>query len=301
MPVGGCIVTTYSVEPNDRVTFKVLYEDADLVVVIKPPGVVTQPGLGHDHDSLLNGFFARWGDRLQALGRARDFGLLHRLDRQTSGLVLAALRPASYDALRLAFTGREVRKFYWAVIRGVPRVSSGIIRKPISESPGRDGGAPPPEGRRGTGKAKKKLAWVSSGGKPAVTAYRVLQSSASASLIECRTLTGRLHQVRVHMEAINCPIMGDGLYGPPAIAAAAPRLALHAHRLVFKHPTTGVAVDINAPWPPDLRALLKKLGLNRPDLAPATKSEGGVERLHELEGDAVGEEEPLVGEGPSGV
>lgn len=294
-------MTSYSVEPSTRVAFKTLFEDDDLVVVQKPPGVVTQPGLGHEQDSLLNGLFARWGDRLQALGRARDFGLLHRLDRQASGLVIAALSREAYEALRSGFSAHEIRKFYWVVVRGRLRELSGVIRKPIAESPGRDGGAAAPEGRPASGKKKMKLAWVSSGGKPAVTAYRVVQSGRSASVVECRTLTGRLHQVRVHMAAINCPILGDGLYAPPAIAAAAPRLALHAHRLVFKHPRSGATVDISSPWPTDLRALLKKLGLDRPDLVPAPGSPGGVERLHEGEGDAVGKEESGVGEDPEGV
>ena len=153
-------------------------------------------------------------------------------------------------------------------------------------------------GRRGTGKPKLKLARISSGGKEAVTAYRVLHAGQSASLVECRTLTGRLHQVRVHLEAIGCPILGDELYAPPAVAKSAPRLALHAHRLVFKHPTSGAMIDIKTPWPTDLRGVLKKHRLPRPDL-PAGDLRHGVESLHEFESDAIGEQEPFVGEDPA--
>jgi hypothetical protein len=143
-----------------------------------------------------------------------------------------------------------------------------------------------------------KLSRISSGGKEAVTAYRVLQPGSTASLLECRTLTGRLHQVRVHLDAIGSPILGDELYAPPAIAKGAPRLALHAHRLVFKHPTSGQMIDITTPWPTDLRSLLKRHRLERPDL-PTLGSAHRIESFHELQSDAVGEQEPLVGEDPT--
>src|SRR2546430_14979094 len=124
----------FTIEPNDRVTFKVRYEDDDLAVVDKPPGLVTQPGLGHERDTLLNGLFARYGPKLQNLGKARDFGLLHRLDRQASGLLLVGLRPAAYDALRKSFEERTIRKFYWAITKGRPRTESGVIKRPIIET-----------------------------------------------------------------------------------------------------------------------------------------------------------------------
>ena len=104
-----------SVEPNPRVTFRVCHEDEDLLVVEKPGRVVTQPGVGHQHDTLLNGLFASYADRLQNLGEARDFGLVHRLDRETSGLVVVALSPRAYDAMREQFAQRRVSKYYWAV------------------------------------------------------------------------------------------------------------------------------------------------------------------------------------------
>src|SRR5437870_3214775 len=110
----------FSVPPNALVPFTIQYEDDDLLVVEKPAGVVTQPGKGHARDALLNGLFERFGPRLQNLGAARDWGLLHRLDRDTSGLVVVALRPKAYDSLRAAFAARRVKKCYLAIVRGRP-------------------------------------------------------------------------------------------------------------------------------------------------------------------------------------
>src|SRR5436190_18544151 len=167
------MAATYTVEPNERVTFKVRYEDEDVVVVNKPAKIVTLPGLGHETDSLLNGLFAHYGPKLQNLGKARDFGLLHRLDRDTSGLVILALRARAYDRLREIFEQREVGKYYWAVVKGRPKGASGVIRKPILEY----------EGKSGKDTRTKKLARISSAGKPAVTAWRVLDSGIAASLL----------------------------------------------------------------------------------------------------------------------
>lgn len=228
------------------------------MVVEKPPGLVTQPGKGHTHDTLLNGLFAieGLGAKLQNLGKARDFGLLHRLDRETSGVLVVGLRPRAYDALRADFAERRIKKFYWAVAAKGPAHESGVIKKPILEVE---------EGQ--------KLARISSAGKPAVTAYRVLERSVGGALFECRPVTGRLHQVRVHLASIGCPILGDRVYAPKAAAEAARRVALHAHRLSFTHPVTGEVVDVRTKWPQDLRYLLKRHGLKRPDV-----KEGKVER-----------------------
>lgn len=264
----------YSVEPNPAVTFKVRYEDQDLLVVDKPARIVTQPGLGHDRSSLLNGLFSRYAEQLQQLGKARDFGLLHRLDRETSGLLIVALRPRAYDHLRAQFESRAIRKFYWAVAAKAPSPPIGVVRKPIHES--ESGGL--------------KVGRISNNGKPALTAYRVLQDRGTA-LIECRPVTGRLHQVRVHLKSIHAPILGDDIYAPEAIARAAPRLALHAHRVAFVHPETSAIVDVRSPWPAGLRSVLKHFGLERPDLASR-----GVQGEDEVEGDPVGDHEAGVGQ-----
>lgn len=251
------MAATFTIEPNENVTYKIRYEDEDVVVVNKPARVVTLPGLGHEKDSLLNGLFAKYGAKLQNLGKAREFGLLHRLDRDTSGLVILALRGRAYDKLREIFEQREVGKYYWALVKGRPKGDSGVIRKPILEYEG-----------KGTGRdtRTKKLSRISSAGKPAVTAWRVLEAGVAGSLLECRAVTGRLHQLRVHLDSIGCPIMGDEMYGPASVRSVSQRLALHAHRVVFPHPETGVKVDVEAAWPMDLKGVLKRLGLKRPDL-----------------------------------
>lgn len=279
-----------SVEPNDAVSFKIHHEDDDVIVVEKPARMVTQPGIGHEQDTLLNGLFARHGAKLQNLGKSRDFGLLHRLDRETSGLLIVALRPRAYDALREMFERREIAKFYWAIVQGVPDPDSGVIRLPIAEY-------------EADNRKVKHLARVSSGGKPAVTAYRVLSSGPAGALVECRAVTGRLHQIRVHLKAIRCPIYGDGLYGPRGVKTAS-RLALHAHRLKFLHPVTGMMLDVTTGWPRDLKQLMTRLKLTRPG---EPSSYGGAERLEssgvespqEIDGDPILDEDAGVGEDES--
>jgi len=264
-------MATLSIEPNPRVRFTVRHEDDDLLVVEKPQHVVSTPGLGHERDSLLSGLFVRYGTRLQNLGKDRDFGLLHRLDRTTSGLLIVALTRRTYDALRLAFENRKIAKFYWAVCAEPPKKPKGVINRPIAEAVGSAHKAR--GGEKQGGNRSLKTARISSGGKPSITAYRVLQEATNATLVECRAVTGRLHQIRVHLESIGCPILGDELYAPEAFRRAAPRLALHAHRVVFTHPISGATIDVTTPWPSDLKTLLKKNGLRRPDVdAPAAPS-----------------------------
>lgn len=269
-----------SIEPNDRVTFKVRHEDRDVLVADKPAGLVTQPGRGHERDTLLNGLFARHGVRLQQLGRDRDFGLLHRLDKQTSGLLVVALTRDAYDTLRVAFEQRRVRKYYWAVTGKAPNKPSGVIRRPILEEGGDEASK--------SSRPAPKTARVAASGKPALTAYRVIDSNDRGALVECRPVTGRLHQVRVHLESIGCPILGDDVYAPRWAASVSPRLALHAHRLAFAHPRTGETIDVESPLPRDIKSILKRLGLS-----------ASADRAHQVGGDAVGEQEPRVGETPS--
>ncbi len=272
-----------SIQPNDKVTFKIRFEDDHLMVVEKPPHMVTQPGLGHVDDSLLNGLYALHGTKLQKLGKVRDFGLLHRLDRETSGLLLVALKGTAYDELRRQFEEREIRKYYWAVVEGELKKPMGLVNKPILEASGKDSRE---------NKTRAKLARITSAGKPSQTAYRVLSSNSAASVVECRPLTGRLHQVRVHMDAIGASILGDDLYGPASVGNASSRLALHAHRIVFKHPATGHEIDIESPWPSDLKRLLTRLKLPRPDTA--LQSHPGVrtiKRDKEIDSDSVSDTE----------
>lgn len=278
----------YSIEPNERVTFGIAYQDEHLLVVEKPARVPTQPGKGHSRDTLMNGLFARFGKQLQNLGKARDFGLLHRLDRPTSGLLLVALCPDAYDRLRDDFAHRRIRKFYWAICASAPTPREGIVNLPIVEDYASDdnkagkprlahvtrraagGGAGRSSARASAGRARASSAGPAP--KPAITAYRTLSVSEHAALIEARPVTGRLHQVRLHLDAIGCPILGDEFYGPRRVQSASPRLALHAHRLVFTHPVTGEKIDAHTDWPKDLKRVLKSMKLSpaKQEQDPAT-------------------------------
>jgi 23S rRNA pseudouridine1911/1915/1917 synthase len=254
-----------SVTPNPHVHFKIRHADDDVLVIDKPQGLVTQPGKGHADDTLLNGLFALHGPALQNLGQARDFGLLHRLDKHASGLLIVALRARAYDALRDDFANRRIKKFYWAVARRAPAKPSGVINRPIIETTG-----------------DQRLAKIAASGKPSITAYRTLAVGTvgdGAALLECRPVTGRLHQIRVHLASIGCELVGDDMYAKGAIAKAAPRVVLHSHRVVFQHPTTKETIDVRSPWPKDLNGVLKRFGLPKPTL----ESAAGLEIEHETE------------------
>ena len=238
----------YSVKVNDRVSFEIRHADRELLVVEKPPGVVTQPGKKHEHDSLLNGLFAEYGNALQNLGESRSWGLLHRLDKETSGLVIVALRIPAYENLRAQFENRQVKKTYLAIVAGRPRRVQSVIQKPIAEIIGRG----------------RKKAVIKRDGKPAITAYRVLEAGERASLIEASPKTGRLHQIRIHMADAGHPVLGDSIYGDESKSFTVPRLCLHAAALSFIHPSTTHRVQVEAPWPADLTKTLKRLGLHAP-------------------------------------
>lgn len=236
-----------SVEPNPNVRFRVVLEGPSWLVVDKPSGVSTQPGKGNHRNALLNGLFAQHGARLQNLGEARDFGLLHRLDKDASGLVLVALTIDAYHALRAQFEARSIEKRYWALVEARPTKPAGVIRRPILEVQGRE-----------------KTAKIHPTGLPAATAYRTLASSRDASLLECRIGPGRLHQIRVHLASIKCPVLGDARYAPPAAAQRSRRLALHAFLLEFADPETGESRRATSPWPADLKDALRAARLRTP-------------------------------------
>lgn len=247
----------FSIRPNPSVPFTVRLSEDDFLVVDKPAGVVTQPGKKHEHDSLLNGLFVRYGRQLQNVGASRDWGLLHRLDRDTSGLVLVALRPRAWEHFLEQFKKRQVRKTYWAIVRGRPTPAQAVIQKPILEATG-----------------TRKRAVIHRDGQQAITAYRVLQGRAEVSLIEARPKSGRLHQIRVHLAALGHPLLGDETYGrgdaPVAALPRAPRLCLHACALSFVHPNGEQRIEARSEWPDDLRGVLRKLGLEEPTFADAT-------------------------------
>ena len=229
--------------PNPSVPYELVYEGEHYAVINKPPNLITQPRDTSARDTLLNGLFARWGKALQRLGKRRDFGLLHRLDRGTSGLVIVGLTPLGYDHLRAQFERRTIQKEYWALVMGRPQPSRGRCELWIREE------------RRGGGKRARISSARSSsveslgGAQRALTLYKTLSegraplsSGEPVSLIACRIETGRLHQIRAHMSALGHPVLGDFDYGGPSdlnrFARGLKRdaLALHAVSVTLSHP-----------------------------------------------------------------
>lgn len=229
--------------PNRAVPFAVAHDDGEILVVVKERGVVSRPGEGHERDSLLNGVIAvpRYGERLLALGRRRDHGLLHRLDRATSGLVAFALTAEAYDRLREAFATRRVEKVYLAVVRSPPPRSRGTVRMRLLEVRRED----------------RKVALVDPRGEEAITHYETLAVGRDGrAVLCCRIETGRLHQIRAHLAWLGSPLAGDAVYagarapdGRGSAARAADReLLLHAWRLRLPRPRGGaVAVEARLP------------------------------------------------------
>lgn len=243
----------FSVSPNPDVPFEVIREDRHFLVVYKPAGVVTQPGVKHEHDALLNGLFDRYGKKLQNLGKARDYGLLHRLDRPTSGLLLIGLTPEGYDGLRLQFGDREIEKTYLALTHGAPQPPGGQVTLPIRE-----------EKVRGRKRASLR---PGRGAKEALTRYSILTRSGRFSLIKCHPKTGRLHQIRVHMASLGCPIVGDTDYGKrePIDRRLGPDAhCLHAAQLSFRHPVRGRKLTVKAPFPEFMESIASRVAIECP-------------------------------------
>ena len=236
------------------IPLQVAYEDDDLIVVDKPAGLVVHPAPGNPDRTLVNALLAHCGDSLSGIGGVRRPGIVHRLDKNTSGLMVAAKNDASHRGLSAQFAARRLSRTYRAVVWGVPRPAQGRIEGAI----GRDS------------RNRKRMAVRESGGKPAVTRYRVVQSSAALwSIVECRLETGRTHQIRVHMAHAGHPLLCDTLYGgarrrrlderTQAALAHCPRQALHAARLGFVHPVSGAELAFESPLPQDMRALIESL------------------------------------------
>jgi 23S rRNA pseudouridine1911/1915/1917 synthase len=228
----------------------VLHEDKDLVVVDKAAGMVVHPGAGHASGTLVNALLHRVKDLAGVGGELRP-GIVHRLDKDTSGCLVVAKHETALVALQKAFKTRTVEKTYLALVHGVPKAAEARIETLY--------GRHPVNRQRYTGKVKE--------GKPALTAYRVLESFDGAALVEVDLLTGRTHQIRVHLSEAGHPLLGDTLYGagrkPKGRGAEAQELvgrqALHAWKLALPHPRTGKVLRVEAPLPADFTAALKAL------------------------------------------
>jgi len=240
------------------IPFPILYEDKDLLVLDKPAGLVVHPAPGNQDGTLVNALLAHCGDDLPGIGGERRPGIVHRLDKDTSGVMVVAKTEFALAGLSAAFAARDLDRFYLALVWGLPSPAQGEIEGPIGRDP-RD---------------RKRMAVVDRGGKPALTRYRLLrQWQGAVSLLECRLATGRTHQIRVHLASRAHPVVGDPLYLKRVPAASKslpdaarralldfPRQALHAARLGFNHPRTGKALSFETGIPDDFQGLLDLLG-----------------------------------------
>jgi len=249
----------------ENIPIEVVYEDDALTVVNKPAGMVTHPAKGNWRGTMVNALQFHY-DTLSTLGGENRPGIVHRLDRDTTGLLVVVKNDFAHRKLALRFELREVHKEYLALVAGVPQRHSDYIEKPIGFHP--------------TCREKMAIRLAADGGKPAVTFYEVAERFRRFALIRCKPETGRTHQIRIHLAHIGHPILADKLYsgrdrislsdllgperrslpaGPEGEVTLIDRQALHAHRLRFEHPLTGREVDLTAPLPEDFRRTLDAL------------------------------------------
>ena len=224
---------------------EVLYEDSDLVAVNKPAGVVVHMGAGNRRGTLVNALLHRFG-MLSGVGGAERPGIVHRLDRFTSGVLLVARTDLAHRALAAQFAAREVDKWYLALVHGTVKGEAGRIDKPIGRDPVH----------------RVKMTTRTGRGRAAVSEYRVLRRFSGFTLLEVKIATGRTHQIRVHLSSIGHAVAGDRLYGAPARVAERPllgRVFLHAWRLRVKSPSTGKELLLEAPLPHELEEWMKGL------------------------------------------
>ena len=229
----------------EAIPLRVLYEDPDLVAIDKPAGMVVHAGAGVHTGTLVNALLHRF-DSLSALGGESRPGIVHRLDRYTSGVLLVAKNDAAHRALAAQFAGRQVEKTYLALVHGNVAADRGRIEKPIARDP----------------RHRVRMTARLARGRAAWTEYRVLRRFGNFTFLKVRIGTGRTHQIRVHLSSIGHPVAGDRLYGAPAAPAGQSpheRFFLHAHRIRFQHSFTGQPVEIESPLPEDLRIWLDKL------------------------------------------
>jgi 23S rRNA pseudouridine1911/1915/1917 synthase len=244
---------TLEIEPED-VPFEVVYEDAFLLVVNKPAGLVVHPAPGHWRGTLVHGLLKRYPD-MGPFNNVRRPGIVHRLDATTSGLMLAAREQRTMELLQKSFKERTMEKRYLALAHGTfaEAAREGVLEGPVGRHPAH----------------RLKMAVVE-GGRPSATEYRVLWSRNGFSLVVCGLLTGRTHQIRVHMAAAGHPLAGDTLYGAkeapgpaqgsgPAQSPLSGRVFLHSWRLAFTHPITGRALRFTCPLPDELRRFVRNL------------------------------------------
>lgn len=230
-------------EPED-IPLDVIFEDADMLVLNKAPGMVVHPAPGHFTGTLVNALLFHCPD-LAGIGGVARPGIVHRLDQYTSGTMVVAKSQKAMESLVKAFASHtSVEKTYLAVCRGRPRLDSGRIENLIGRHP----------------VDRKRMAILEKGGKRAVTNWRVVDFKNGLSVMECRIETGRTHQIRVHMASLGCPVIGDAVYGKPALDKRLDpppaRQMLHAWKLKLWHPSEGRQMEFVSPVPADMKVYI---------------------------------------------
>lgn len=232
-----------AVEPQD-IPLDVVYEDQDVIVVNKPVGLVVHPAPGHPDGTLVNALLHHCGDSLSGIGGERRPGIVHRIDKDTSGLIIAAKNDFAHQFLSAQLSDHTLGREYEAVVHGGFRDDAGTVDAPI--------------GRHSVD--RKRMAVTPKNSKPAVTHYEVIARYRGYTRILCRLETGRTHQIRVHMASIGHPLLGDGVYGAPCPEKGLEGQCLHARRLKFIHPRTGQLVRLEAPLPEYFTQVISRLG-----------------------------------------
>jgi len=236
-------------QPED-IPLDILFEDKDLLVLNKAPGIVVHPAAGNEEHTLVNALLHHCKGQLSGIGGVERPGIVHRLDKDTSGCLVVAKNDAAHVALSEQFAGRTTEKTYLAILCGeVPR-ESGEIRAAIARHPSH----------------RKRMAVSAGDGRDSWTSYRVIERLLYSTLVEADLHTGRTHQIRVHFQHIGFPVAGDDTYGPKQTKKlaeftgyTAPRVLLHAHKLAFIHPRTNRRRIFTAPWPADFQEALERL------------------------------------------
>lgn len=228
--------------PED-IPLDILYEDSDVIVVNKPQGMVVHPAPGHTSGTLVNALMFHCGDDLSGINGEKRPGIVHRIDKDTSGVLMIAKNDMAHQSLAAQLAEHSITRKYNAVVYNGFNEDEGTVNEPIGRNP----------------QDRKKMAVTQKHSRHAVTHYRVIERMEKFTLIEAQLETGRTHQIRVHMTYIGHPLLGDPVYGPKKQPISLEGQALHARVLGFIHPRTGEYMEFEAPLPPYFEALLERL------------------------------------------
>lgn len=234
----------YEVLP-ENIPLTVVYEDSDLLVVNKPKGMVVHPAAGNRSGTLVNALLWHCKDSLSGIGGVQRPGIVHRIDKDTSGLLMVAKNDAAHLFLAEQIKNHSFTREYEAVVYGTPKPAESVIEAPIGRHP-----------------IKRKQMAVVENGKPALTRYRVIAENGGFAHVALRLETGRTHQIRVHMAYIGHPVAGDGVYGPKKVITALEGQCLHAKKLGFVHPATREYLEFDSPLPDYFTSFLKRCGFS---------------------------------------